>query len=145
MTPQWHIMQAHPLAWAELFNPDSSLSTCPTCPSSVLLGDSTQKEFNVTSLAKMFIFGSFVKARAKAESITVEDIVKREVDQYPYTKRNTFHEPYFIPLDMFNNGLEFTAAITDSGACQVYSLEVNLKTEKTNLWDNVTYWQFTFQ
>ena len=122
MTPQWHIMQAHPLAWSELFNPDSAIFACPTCPPSVLLGNSNQKEFNVTSLAKMFMFGSFIKARTDSESETIEFIVNGEVDQYPYTKRNTFHEPYFIPLDMFSNGLEFTAAVTDAGACQVYFL-----------------------
>ena len=50
----------------------------------------------------------------------MQDIVIGEVDQYPYTKRNNFHEPYFTPLDMFNEDLEFTAAVTDAGSCQVY-------------------------
>ena len=68
MTPQWHIMQAHPLAWRELFIPDSATFACKTCHGSVLFGNFDQKEFTVTTLAKMFMFGSYVKARTAAES-----------------------------------------------------------------------------
>ena len=119
MTPRWYIMKAHPLAWRELFNPDTDVFTCPTCHQSVLLGDVNKIEFNVTSLAKMFMFGSFIKARAEAESLSLRDIVNQEVEHYPYTRRSTFHVPFFTPLDMFNKDVEFNAAVTDAGACQV--------------------------
>ena len=119
MTPQWHIMQAHPLAWTELFNPESNKFDCPSCHPSVLLGNTHQNEFNVTSLAKMFMFGSFVKARAEAESMSLRNIVDQEIEQYPYTRRSTYHVPFFTPLDMFNKDEEFNAAVTDAGACQV--------------------------
>ena len=119
MSPQWHIMMAHPLAWMELFNPNTMSLRCPYCHQAVLLRDSIHDEFNVTSLAKIFMFGSIVKSRNELDS--VEDMVQRELVKYPYTRRDTFQEPFFTPLDMFDNGLEFTSSVTDAGACQVYS------------------------
>ena len=112
-------MKAHPLAWRELFNPDTEVFACSTCYESVLLGDTNKIEFNVTSLAKMFMFGSFIKARAEAESMSLRNIVDQEIEQYPYTRRSTYHVPFFTPLDMFNKDEEFNAAVTDAGACQV--------------------------
>ena len=114
-------MIAHPLAWMELFNPNTMSFGCPYCHQAVLLSDSIPDEFNVTSLAEMFMFGSIVKSRKEIESLTVEDMVQKELVKYPYTKRDTFQEPFFTSIDMLDNGLEFTSAVTDAGACQVYS------------------------
>ena len=118
MNPLWHKMQAqsYPIAVKELFSPDAlPLSTLYSS------GPNSREEFNVTNLAKMFMFASFVKSRTEAESTTVKDIVERELAQYPYTRRDIFQEPFFIPIDMNNNSLEFTSAVTDAGACQVWS------------------------
>ena len=54
-----------------------------------------------------------------------------ELEQYPYVRRSAYIEPFFTPLDMFNDELRFTAAVTDAGACQVCTLkEINNSTKK---------------
>ena len=43
---------------------------------------------NVTNLAKLLIYPSYVQALAKLEDASVMDIVKRDLDNYPYVLKD---------------------------------------------------------
>ena len=72
--------------------------------------------YTVVGLSKLLTYGSFVKSRASALSqtmatVTIADVVREEVDNYPYTRRAEFKEPYFRPLDLSGKTNLFREAI----------------------------------
>ena len=46
------------------------------------------------------MYGSFVQARAVAESRTIREVVEQELYLYPYSRKEEFMEPYFAPIDL---------------------------------------------
>ena len=77
------------------------------------------------------MYDNFVHARALAESRTIRDIAEKELDLYPYSRKKTYIEPYFAPIDHSLDphdpfvrpykSTNFKAALTDAGICQVYN------------------------
>ena len=114
---------AHPLLWAEAFNlnPETSAEDMLTGTSWVEHIISRQRRYplnyTVVGLSKLLTYGSFVKSRASALSLTgatmttIGDVVREEVDNYPYTRRSEFKEPYFRPLDLSGKTNLFREAI----------------------------------
>ena len=70
--------------------------------------------YNLTSegLSKMLMFGDYVKSRAAELSKTQEEVVKEELDNYPYSRKDKYIEPYFTPVDLSYNNPHFMAAVT---------------------------------
>ena len=62
-----------------------------------------------------------MKSQAAKLSKRQEEVVREELDKYPYNRRIKYVEPYFTPVDLSNSNPHFTAAITDAGACHVYN------------------------
>ena len=67
------------------------------------------------------MYGNYVKARASSLSLSPIEIIKKELELYPYERKNTLKEPYFTQFDISETNLEFKASVTDSGICQVYN------------------------
>ena len=76
---------------------------------------------NITSLAKLFMYGNYVRARSYVQSITPKEVVEKELGHYPYERRDAVDDPYFTPVDISEANLGFHAAMTDAGICQVYN------------------------
>ena len=82
----------------------------------------TIENFTTDGLAKLFAFGSYVRARMEENGTSMESIMGVELERYKYTRKEVFQEPYFSPLDMSGaHEGEFQAALTDSGMCMVYN------------------------
>ena len=64
--------------------------------------------------------------RAEAESASVREIVERELDSYPYTRKAKTVDPYFSPMDLMkiNANVNFETAITDAGRKQFNRLGI---------------------
>ena len=47
----------------------------------------------------------------------MRELVEKELDRYPYTRKSKIVDPYFTPVDMMktNADVSFEAAITDAG------------------------------
>ena len=106
------MMQLSVAKLQDLFNPDHN-------------GDlgKTPMNFPIPRLSKLFMYGTYVKARAEAESIAVRDVVKGELDNYPYSRKAKFVDPHFTPPDIYNPNVDFKPAITDAGICHVLNGE----------------------
>ena len=82
----------------------------------------TIENFTTDGLAKLFAFGSYVRARMEEDGTTMESILGSELERYPYARKEVFQEPYFSPVDMSGaHEGEFHASLTDSGVCMVYN------------------------
>ena len=82
----------------------------------------TIENFTIDGLAKLFAYGSYVRARMEQNETSMESILGTELKKYPYAKKEVFQEPYFSPVDL--SGLhesDFHASLTDSGVCMVYN------------------------
>ena len=80
------------------------------------------ENFTTDGLARLFAYGSYVRARMEENETGMESILHMELDKYPYAKKKVFQEPYFSPIDL--SGLhenDFHASLTDSGLCMVYN------------------------
>ena len=116
---------AHPITWQELFNSNTDQ------PMEEIL-QLLPPTFTIDALSKLLMFGDYAKAKAEAQSASLSDIVKKELDRYPYTRKAVSVDPYFTPTDLKGSYLDvnFRAAITDAGVCQVYNGETLHSTVK---------------
>ena len=85
-------------------------------------------EFSIPGLAKLLMYGNYVKARSIAESRTVRQVVEQELDLFPYRKKSDFLDPYFPPVDISYKHTNFNPALTDAGVCQVLNGDSLLST-----------------
>ena len=94
------------MLWAEAFNlhPETSAEELYTGTSweEQIINDQRNYPFNYTvvGLSKLLTYGSFVKSRASVAKMTVGDIVREELDKYPYARKAEFKEPYFRPVNL---------------------------------------------
>ena len=88
--------------------------------------------FTIEALSKLLMFRDYTKAKAEAQSASLSDIVKKELDRYPYTRKAVSVDPHFTATDLKGSYMEvnFRAAITDAGVCQVYNGETLHSTVK---------------
>ena len=77
------------------------------------------RTFTIEALAKLLMYGNYVKAKAEAQSTPIGEIVAKELERYPYTRKSNFVDPYFTPSDLKESyqDVNFRAAITDAGMC----------------------------
>ena len=106
-------MNLHPLHWMQLFIADSQH----------LRGafNTSTNELPVCGQAKLMMYGDFVKATSTADSRTIKEVIEEEFNFYGYSRKMTFHEPYFAPVDLSYKVTDFKPALTDAGICQVYN------------------------
>ena len=95
--------------------------------------DKTTDELSVPGLAKLLMYDNFVRARALAASKTIKEVVEEELDLYPYSRKDTFQEPYVAPVDLSFENTDFTPGLTDAGVCQVYNGDSMLSSFVTSL------------
>ena len=94
------------MLWAEAFNlhPETSAEELYTGTSweEQIINDQRNYPFNYTvvGLSKLLTYGSFVNSRASVAKMTVADVVREELDRYPYARKAEFKEPYFRPLNL---------------------------------------------
>ena len=101
---------SHPTFMAEMFAVDAPYN----------LGPTTAK-YTVEGLAKMFFFESYLKAKAaSAVNTSRNDVLKEELDRYPYAQKSNLQTPYSSPFDSLKND-DFFHSLTDCGVCQVYN------------------------
>ena len=103
----------HPLRWLKLFKHDIT--------DGYFGPDKTTDELSIPGLTKLLMYDNFVRARALAESKTVEEVVVQELDLYPYLRKKIFQVPYLAPVDLTLQNAGFKPALTDAGICQVYN------------------------
>lgn len=106
-------MNLHPLHWMQLFIADSNRFRETF--------NATTSELPVRGQAKLLMYGDFVKSRATAESRTIQEVIEEEFNYYDYSRKKTFHEPYFAPVDLSYKVTDFKPSLTDAGICQVYN------------------------
>ena len=115
----WYYNYPHPLEWLRLFEHD----LCVSCLYEV--EEKATDELSIRGLAKLLMYGNFVKARSFAESKTFREVVEGELDLYPYSRKKEFISPYFTPVDLssvdlnLENTTMFRPSLTDAGICQV--------------------------
>ena len=83
--PRWHITSdywPHPFFVMQHFVKET-IFTLP------LVNNITMPR-NITNMAKLLIFPSFVRASAKLRDTSVMDVVKMELDNYPYKLKENF-------------------------------------------------------
>ena len=75
------------------------------------------RTFTIEALSKLIMYGDYAKAVAEAQSTSIREIVKKELERYPYTRKTNIVEPYFTPTDLRGSypDINFRAAITDAG------------------------------
>ena len=103
---------AHPIQTAEYFNPSSAYLNTPA----------HIVDYNIKGLAKLLMYKDYVKAKIALsnETIDADSIVKEELDNYPYKRRDGFVSPRFSSSIISGTSeTEFHAALTDGGICQV--------------------------
>ena len=83
--------------------------------------NATTSELPVRGQAKLLMYGDFVKSRATAESRTIQEVIEEEFNFYDYSRKKTFQEPYFAPVDLSYKVTDFKPSLTDAGICQVYN------------------------
>ena len=105
--------------WQELFNPNGAenyqggdADETFTAMRKVL-----PRTFTIEALAKLLMYGNYVKAKAEAQPTPISEIVKKELERYPYTRKSNSVAPYFTPTDLkgSDQDVNFRAAITDAG------------------------------
>ena len=108
---------AHPITWQDLFNPNTRHYGIIT------ISEFLANALTVDALSKLLMFGDYVRAKAEAQSTSVSDIVMKELGRYPYARKTVPVNPYFTPTDLKGSypHINFRAAITDAGVCQVYN------------------------
>ena len=102
---------AHPIQTAEYFNP------FPDQYLPILIID-----YNIKGLAKLLMYKDYVKAKITYTNGTmdVDSIVKEELDNYPYKRKEEFVSPKLSSsIISSNSDIEFHAALTDGGICHV--------------------------
>ena len=96
----------------ELFNADwhCGVSNCKA----IMKHRGKSFPYNLTSsgLAKMLMFGDYIKSRAAALSKTQKEVMEDELGNYPYMRKDRYVEPYFTPVDLSKKNTRFTAAVT---------------------------------
>ena len=109
-----HTKVAHPIQMAEYFNPIPAKFNLPSFIS----------DYNIKGLAKLLMYKDFVKAKVTTSNGTKDEdsIVAEELDNYPYKKKEEFISPN-LASSIFSStsDIEFNAALTDGGACQVFN------------------------
>ena len=74
----------HPILWQELFVPYAvarSFSWSDLAGTAAILpGPHT---LTIKALSKLLMYGNYAKAMAEAQSTTIREIVKNELEQYP--------------------------------------------------------------
>ena len=103
---------AHPIQTAEYFNPipDNKYLRPPLI------------DYNIKGLAKLLMYKDYVKAKVTYSNGTMEvdSIVKEELDNYPYKRKEEFVSPKLSSsIISSNSDIEFHAALTDGGICHV--------------------------
>ena len=83
--------------------------------------NATTSELPVRGQAKLLMYGDFVKSRATAESRTIQEVIEEEFNFYDYSRKKTFQEPYFAPVDLSYKVTDFKPSLTDAGICHVYN------------------------
>ena len=105
----------HPIMWQELFSPNTEAIQIVLEGISKILPHT----FTIEALSKLLMYGNYAKAKAEAQStpVTVGDIVVKELDRYPYTRKTDTVDPYFPPTDLKGTypDVNFRAGITDAG------------------------------
>ena len=108
---------AHPIQTAEYFNP---------YPDQYLVTPIDIIDYNIDGLAKLLMYKDYVKAKIALSkgTINAESIVMEELEKYPYKRKEKFVPPNFSSKILsINSEIEFQAALTDGGICQVLNGE----------------------
>ena len=139
----------HPSNIMQIWRPNQSnkkqnfvprFHNCYLCHTNATKNDSIFVSRNITGLAKLLMYQASVNARSKAQGISTQDVVERDVDLFPYSQQDKFdvrlRSSELHKSDLFNlqkpefynfviaknvDWMQFFPLPTDSGICHVFN------------------------